>query len=75
MKNSYFIEQRFGGSFRWQLHRRIMDEHITYRLSLTCRIRRGLDVGVTTEYLERRSNVVLFEKNRLMVNFFMMLAH
>ncbi len=52
-----------------------MDEHITYRLSLTCRIRRGLDVGVTTEYLERRSNVVLFEKNRLMVNFFMMLAH
>ncbi len=102
--NSYFIEQRFGGSFRWQLHRRfsiepgvrkgqneyplprvlmvddevveqeILDEHISYRLSLTYGVRPGFDVGVTTEYLDRRSNVVLFEKNRLMVNFFMTLA-
>ena len=103
-ENSYFIEQRFGGSFRWQLHRRfsiepgvrkgrneyplprvlqiddevieqeIVDEHISYRLSLTYGIRPGLNVGVTTEYLDRRSNVVLFEKDRLMVNFFMTLA-
>ena len=102
--NSYFIEQRFGGSFRWQLHQRfsiepgvrrgqneyplprvlmvddevveqeIVDEHISYRLSLTYGVRPGFDVGVTTEYLDRRSNVVLFEKNRLMVNFFMTLA-
>ncbi|TDI45092.1 MAG: hypothetical protein E2P02_08205 [Acidobacteria bacterium] len=103
-ENSYFIEQRFGGSFSWQLHRRfsiepgimrgkndyplprlltvdgdvieqeIVDEHISYRLSFTYGIRPGLDVGVTTEYLDRRSNVLLFEKNRLMVNFFMTLA-
>ena len=103
-ENTYFIEQRFGGSFRWQLFRRfsiepgimrgqneyplprvlriedevieqeIEDEHISYRLSFIYGIRPAFDVGVTAEYLDRSSNIRLFEKDRLMVNLFLTLT-
>ena len=47
----------------------ILDEHISYRLSLTYGVRPGFDVGVTTEYLDRRSNVVLAHRMKRTVHF------
>lgn len=103
-ENWYFVQNRVGAFFRWQLHERfsiepgaifgvndyplprvvagdggalledeIVDEHKSLRLTFEYNIRRSWFVGVTAEYLERRSNVVDFDKDRLLVNFNLML--
>ena len=99
-ENWYFVENRVGAFFRWQLHERfsiepgailgrnnyplprvfeaedgeileeaIVDEHTSLLLTLEYSIRKSWFVGVTTRYLERRSNVFAFDKDRLLVSF------
>jgi len=99
-ENWYFVQNRIGGFFRWQLHDRfsvepgaivgrndyplpqvsegedgepieeaIFDEHNTFLLTIEYRLRESWFVGVTTQYLDRRSNVTAFAKDRLLVSF------
>ena len=99
-ENWYFVENRVGAFFRWQLHERfsiepgailgknnyplpgvfesedgeileeeIVDEHTSLQLTLEYNIRKSWTIGVTTRYLERRSNVFDFDKDRLVVSF------
>ncbi len=99
-ENWYFVENRVGAFFRWQLHERfsiepgailgkskyplpsvveiedgeileeeIVDEHTSFVLTLEYNIRKSWFIGVTTRYLERRSNVFAFDKARLLVSF------
>ena len=99
-ENWYFVENRVGAFFRWQLHERfsiepgavlgrnnyplprvleaedgesfaeeIVDEHTSFLLTLEYNFRKSLFFGVTTQYLERRSNVFSFDKDRLLVSF------
>lgn len=98
-ENWYFVENRVGVFYRWQLHERfsvepgavlgqndyplprmvegedgeveetIVDEHRSFLLTLEYNIRKSWFIGVTTSYLERRSNVFAFDKDRLLVSF------
>ena len=99
-ENWYFVENRVGAFFRWQVHERfsiepgavvgqndyplprvlegddgevlekeIVDEHTSFLLTLEYNIRSSWFVGVTTRYLDRRSNVFAFDKDRLLVSF------
>lgn len=47
----------------------VVDERTSLYLTFEYNIRRSWFVGLTTEYLDRRSNVVEFDKGRLLVNF------
>ncbi len=98
--NWYFVQNRVGAFFRWQLHERfsiepgaivgdnnyprpritqdvdgeiveeeIVDEHLSLQLSFEYNIQRSWFVGVTTQYFDRRSNVVAFDKGRVVANF------
>jgi hypothetical protein len=97
--NWYFVQNRVGAFFRWQLHEKfsiepgaivgdnnyplprlvegddgelveeeIVDEHLSLQLNLEYNLRKSWFVGVTTQYFERRSNVVAFDKGRTLVN-------
>ena len=48
----------------------IVDEHTSYRVRIGYRIRPTWSLGVSADYLERRSNIRLFAKDRLLFNFF-----
>ena len=51
------------------LEEEIVDKHTSLELTLKYNIRKSWFIGVTTHYLERRSNVFAFDKDRLLVSF------
>ena len=51
------------------LEEEIVDKHTSLQLTLEYSIRKSWFIGVTTRYLQRRSNVFAFDKDRLLVSF------